>query len=643
MIFDGITLVEGSEINNLVVASGASFPSSPDEGELFYHLGGSSTEGLYIYKNGSWIRFIGDNESLADSLPDQPGLVTGDYRMVTVNVKGLVTAGSNPTTLAGFGITDAQPLDADLTAIANLAGISGVLRKTGVNTWTLDTGTYLTANQTITLSGDVTGSGATAITATLSNTGVAAGTYGSASQSPSIGVDAKGRVTSASQTPIQIDTSAVTSGSFASSRITEASVTQHQAALSIAESQIVDGSLLARNAGNESISGTWSFLNPVTVGTPTANGHAATKAYVDSISAGVNPHASVKVATAGPITLSGTQTIDGVAVNIGDRVLVKDQGSQEQNGVYIAASGAWTRASDFDGSPSSEVVSGDLLFVESGTVNANTSWVLITSGTITVGTTGLVFSLFSKAGELDAGAGLSKTGSVLNVGTASASRIVVNADNIDLATTGVVASTYRSVTVDAYGRVTGGTNPTTLAGYGITDAAALVHTHTASQISDGTVVGRSLMTAADAASARTTLELGTVATQNIGTSGATVPLLNTSNTWSSTQVFQGYTRRSTATGISAAGTNQGSATALAAEINVVSTVASGTGVILPSSIGTTFIVMNTGANALNVYPASGAAIDSLATNAAFSLSVGAKIMLIQSSTTQYHTLNATFA
>lgn len=68
----------------------------------------------------------------------------GTYRSVTVNAKGLVTVGTNPTTLAGFGITDAQPLDTDLTAIAALAGTTGFLKKTAVDTWTLDTSTYLT-------------------------------------------------------------------------------------------------------------------------------------------------------------------------------------------------------------------------------------------------------------------------------------------------------------------------------------------------------------------------------------------------------------------------------------------------------------------------------------------------------------------
>ena len=117
------------------------------------------------------------------------GVGAGTYRSVTVDVKGRVTAGTNPTTLVGYGITDAQGLNASLTSIGGLPGTTGLLRKTAAHTYTLDTATYLTGNQTITVSGDATGTGTTAISLTLANSGATAGTY------RSVTVDVKGRVT----------------------------------------------------------------------------------------------------------------------------------------------------------------------------------------------------------------------------------------------------------------------------------------------------------------------------------------------------------------------------------------------------------------------------------------------------------------
>lgn len=216
--------------------------------------------------------------------------------------------------------------------------------------------------------------------------------------------------------------------------------------------------------------------NKVTgLATPTADQDAATKAYVDSVAQGIDAKASCAAATVGNVTLSGTQTIDGYALAVGQRVLVKDQSTASQNGIYVVAAGSWARSADAD--TWDELVAA-FTFIEHGTTNANNGYICTIPVIGTLGTTPVTWAQFSGAGQINAGTGMSKTGNTLNVNTASSARIVVGADEIDLATTGVVASTYKSVTVDQWGRVTGGTNPTTLAGFGIGDAYTQTQTDT---------------------------------------------------------------------------------------------------------------------------------------------------------------------
>lgn len=127
-------------------------------------------------------------------------LAAADITDSTAAGRAVLTAADAAAQRVALGLaigTDVQAYDADLQAIGALAGTAGLLRKTAANTWGLDTANYLTGNQTVTISGDATGSGATAITLTLANTGVSAGTYNdSATSVRPFTVDAKGRVTS---------------------------------------------------------------------------------------------------------------------------------------------------------------------------------------------------------------------------------------------------------------------------------------------------------------------------------------------------------------------------------------------------------------------------------------------------------------
>lgn len=157
---------------------------------------------------------------------------------------------------------------------------------------------------------------------------------------------------------------------------------------------------------------------------------AATKAYVDARSAGLDPKASVRVATTENITLSGTQTIDGVAAIVGNRVLVKSQTDAKTNGIYVVAAEAWSRSADFD--DANEVTAGVFFFVEEGSVNGDSGFVLTTNNPVTIGTNDLTFVQFSGAGQIVAGNGLVKDGTELSVQVAIAGGIEIIGNALQL-------------------------------------------------------------------------------------------------------------------------------------------------------------------------------------------------------------------
>lgn len=151
---------------------------------------------------------------------------------------------------------------------------------------------------------------------------------------------------------------------------------------------------------------------------PTGAQDAATKAYVDALVNGLDWKPSVRAATTANGTLATAyangQAIDGVTLATGDRILLKNQTSGSENGIYVvAASGAPTRAIDADAN--AEVTAGMIVMVEEGTVNADTMWVLTNNGAIVVGTTALVFAELPTPGELTVVAPLVRTGNQLSL------------------------------------------------------------------------------------------------------------------------------------------------------------------------------------------------------------------------------------
>jgi len=163
--------------------------------------------------------------------------------------------------------------------------------------------------------------------------------------------------------------------------------------------------------------------------TPSDANDIASKSYVDSTINGLDVKQSVRVATTADITIASDlnvgDTIDGITLADGDRVLVKDQATGSENGVYVAGATP-ARAADFDAD--SEVTAGAFFFVEEGTTNGDAGFVLTTDNDITVDTTSLAFSQFSGGGQITAGDGMTKSGNTLNV--VGGDGITANANDI---------------------------------------------------------------------------------------------------------------------------------------------------------------------------------------------------------------------
>lgn len=324
--------------------------------------------------------------------------------------------------------------------------------------------------------------GSATSTFSLSTTGVATGTYGSASAVPQIVIDATGRITVATNLSISIPASAINT-SIPNGQLANSSVTIGTTALSLGSTSSVLAGLTSVTLTQDPVSGL----------------QAATKQYVDSASQGLTIHSPVSAASTANLTstysngssgVGATLTnagslaafsIDGYSASLGDRILIKNQTTGSQNGVYTVTtlgSGAvaWvlTRATDFNtvGTGTGYIESGAYFFVSSGTANASSSWVMTTPSPITVGTTSLTFTQFSASSGYTAGTGLSLVGnqfSITNSGVTastygSASQVPVIAINNQGQ---ITSSTNTNIAIDAT-QVTTGTLPVARGGTGTT-------------------------------------------------------------------------------------------------------------------------------------------------------------------------------
>lgn len=282
--------------------------------------------------------------------------------------QGTGGAGGTATSVIAIGGSGAF---ADLSSTQTIGGSKTFSNTiTGSITGNAGTATALATGRTISITGDLTytsgsfdGTGNVTGSGTLATVNSNVGTY------TKITINAKGLATAGSQASLS-DLSSPT-GSF--------------------------------SMGNQLLT---NLADPV------SDQDAATKYYVDSVAQGLDVKASVVAATTGDITLSGLQNIDGITVSAGDRVLVKNQTAQADNGIYIASASAWTRSPDAN--TWSELVSA-YTFVETGSTYADTGWVCTVNAGGTLGTTPVTWTQFSGAGTYVAGTGLTLTGNTFSI------------------------------------------------------------------------------------------------------------------------------------------------------------------------------------------------------------------------------------
>jgi hypothetical protein len=318
-----------------------------------------------------------------------------DTKLATISTAGKVsnsaTTATSANTASAIVARDASGNFTAGTITANLTGnVSG---SSGSTTGNAATATALATGRTISITGDLAytspsfdGTGNVTAAGTLA-TVATPGSTGSSTAIPIVTINAKGLTTS-------ISTAAV-----------------------VAPAGTLSGNTLAAGVTASSLTslGTIASLT-ATAGTvanaPSGATDIANKLYVDTVAQGLDAKASCVAATTADITLSGAQTIDGVSVVAGNRVLVKNQSLSQNNGIYLCASGSWTRTTDAN---TWDALTSAFTFIEQGTTNADCGFVCTANAGGTLGTTALPWSQFSGAGTFTAGTGLTLTGSVFSL------------------------------------------------------------------------------------------------------------------------------------------------------------------------------------------------------------------------------------
>jgi hypothetical protein len=374
-----IDITDGNFVNSPVIAI-ASDPTVPGSGGIVIPAGTTGQRGTSIngtlrynsttssfegYANNAWGSIVSGSGVSAISF-GSTGLTPATSTTGVVTVAGTLAVASGGTGVTtSTGTTNVVLSNSPVLVTPNLGTPSAL-----VGTNITGTAAGLTAGNVTTnanLTGDVTSVGNATTLATVAS----AGSTGSSTAIPVITINAKGLTTSITTAAV-IAPAGTLSGATLASGVTASSLTS----LGTIASLVVTAGTIST--------------------TPSASTDIANKIYVDTVAQGLDTKASVVAGTTVNITLSGTQTIDGVLLVAADRVLVKNQTLPQENGLYLCAAGAWTRTTDMN---TWAQVPGAYVFVEQGTTLADTGWVCTSDAGGTLGTTAITWAQFSGAGS----------------------------------------------------------------------------------------------------------------------------------------------------------------------------------------------------------------------------------------------------
>lgn len=410
-----------NELSNAVIQNLASAPSTPAAGQIYFNTGDGE---LYYYDGTAWVSVLNESEVISGTYASRPAAGTaGRLFFATDQQIMYFDTGSAWLQVSNFGSVTAQTTYGASSGSGSSTNYSRADHTHGTPSLTNTTPTALA----------IGGAGAV-------GTGTAPAREDHAHAMPSFGnVTAQTSFGSAS-------------GNGSATSVARADHTHGTPTHDNAAHSTINLNALATPTADLNINN-YKITN---LATPTASTDAATKGYVDSVAEGLHIHASVVAATTANLNATydnGTSgvgatltnaganaalTLDGVSLSVSDRVLVKNQTSGAQNGIYTVTtvgdgSTAWvlTRATDFNSS--AEIQGGDFVFVTGGTTYDNTGWVQTSTG-VTVGTTAIVWQQFSGAGTYTASNGVQLVGSNFSGVVVASGGLSVGASGFELDT-----------------------------------------------------------------------------------------------------------------------------------------------------------------------------------------------------------------